>query len=433
MFVLSLSGAAYAQTTSSLLRPFPLDRSVARERALYANLHVEERYGIVFRPYAKLCNDKRHGVANCLAEIVTDDTGLPLAFDPSHQPLPGYSPKELRAAYGVSGVASGTPIIGIVDAYGYPNAQDDLKTYSKQTNLPVLPKCKGDVASSSVPCLEIVNQKGGNKLPSTVDPSWAAEQALDLDMAHALCENCSILLVEADTNGGGDIIPAENTAANLGANVISNSWGTSETSGETGLDHSYFTHPGVPMTASTGDDGYAGGVSYPASSPNVVAVGGTSLFLSKNGKKYSSETAWTGAGSGCSEYEARPSWQPSLSGCANNRTVSDIAADADPNTGAAIYDSTECVAGGNCWFELGGTSMSAPIVAALYAVAGPVSPDDTQAASILYANVSKKNSRDIVTGSNGTCGFAYLCNAVAGYDGPTGIGTPKGLTIFIEK
>ena len=422
------SGAALGQTGAGLVRSFPLDRGVAQERELYAKLHIQERYGVAFRPYARVCNDPRPGVANCLAMIVTDDDGVPLAFDPNKQEVPGFSPKQLRAAYGVSGVASGQPIIGIVDAYFDPAALSDVKIYSKQFNLPVLPKCHGAVASSLVPCLEIVNQRGGHKLPTTV--GWTDEQSIDLDMAHALCENCSILLIEADTNGLGDLFPSENTAANLGANVISNSWISAEFPGEPSADAQFFTHPGVVLTAGTGDHGYADGIGYPAISPNVVGVGGTSLFFSANGKKYSSEIAWSGTGSGCSAVEPRPSWQPSLSGCPDNRTMADIAVVGDPDTGVAVYSSGDCSGGASCWFDVGGTSISSPIVAAMYALAGNIQAGNMQAASMLYANASKRNSRDIDTGSNGTCAFAYLCNAVPGYDGPTGLGTPKGLGIF---
>jgi subtilase family serine protease len=414
------------------LGALPIDRGVARERALYKKLHIQERYGITFHAYASLCRDRRRAVANCGAKILTDDSGTPLTFDPAKQDVPGYSPKELRAAYGVTGVANGLPIIGIVDAYADPSALADLKVYSKQFKLPVLPKCEVDVAVSPVPCIQIVNQKGGKKLPKTVDESWATEQSLDLDTAHAMCENCSILLVEADSNGFGDLFPSENTAARLGATVISNSWGSPEFDGEQSADAQFFTHPGVVMTAGTGDDGYAAGVLWPASSPNVVGVGGTTLLLSNNGKKYVSEVAWEGAGSGCSAYEARPSWQPSLPGCPDNRTESDISADADPNTGIAVYASTGCTAN-SCWEQIGGTSLSAPIVAALYALAGGIAQNDTQGADVLYRNASKRNSRDITSGSTGTCEFAYLCNAVVGYDGPTGLGSPKGLGVFSKE
>jgi subtilase family serine protease len=428
-----VAGASSVAVAQGFAKPLPLDGTVPQERELYAKLRIQERYGITFRPYATVCNDRRRGVANCLAKIITDERGIPLSFGGANADIEGYGPKDLRAAYDVPGVAPGRPIIGIVDAYGYSTALSDLRVYSRQFKLPILPKCKGSVADSPEACLQIVNEKGGKKLPTAEDAGWAAEQAIDLQMAHALCENCSILLVEADTDGFSNLMPAESTAAKLGANVISNSWASAETSGDTALDESFFTHPGVAMTAGTGDHGYAAGVSWPASSPNVVAVSGTSLFLSANGKKYGSEVAWAGDGSGCSAFEARPPWQPSLPGCPDNRTVSDIAVDADPNTGVAIYNSDPqaCMGTANCWLELGGTSISAPIVAAMFMLAGGIPADSTQAASALYANRSKRNSHDIVSGSNGTCGFAYLCNAVPGYDGPTGLGSPKGLAIFI--
>lgn len=421
-----LATSAHAERLRVLL---PLDPSVPAARALYAKLHIEERFGITFHPYASVCPAVAPGSARCFAKVITDEAGVPL----SHRGLDirGYGPKQLRAAYSVPGAASGQPIIGIVDAYGYPGVYSDLKGYSRHFKLPILPKCDGDVASSPGPCIQVVNQKGGRRLPKTVDPGWEAEQAIDVQLAHAMCENCSILLVEGNTNGLGDMLPALKTAA-LRSNVVSNSWGTDDSVADSGLDHTWLTYPGVVITASTGDDGYARGLFYPSSSPNAVGVGGTSLFLTSNGKKYATEIAWTGAGSGCSAFEARPSWQPSLPGCPDNRTVSDISVDADPNTGVAIYAGDGCT-DGDCWYVFGGTSISSPIVAGMFAVAGNIQPDNTQAASILYANASKRNSRDIVSGSTGTCEFAYLCNAVPGYDGPTGLGSPKGLSIFLDN
>jgi subtilase family serine protease len=424
-----------AWTAPRALNPLPIDRTVADERALYAKLHIQERFGFTFHPYASVCPAATPQSVRCLAKVVTDEAGVPLSFDRAAGDITGYSPKQLRSAYGVSGVASGQPIIGIVDAYGYPWVYSDLKVYSGQFNLPDLPKCHGDIASSPVPCIQVVNQNGGKRLPKTVDDGWATEQSMDVQTAHALCENCSILLVEANTNGFGDILPAENTAANLGASVISNSWGSAEFSTESSGDAQFFTHPGVVMTASTGDHGYAGGVLWPASSPNVIAVGGTSLFLKDNGKKYLLEVAWIGAGSGCSAFEQRVNWQPWLSGCATTRMVSDISADADPNTGAAVYDSNPdtCMGGVVCWFEIGGTSLSSPIVAGLAALAGPIPQTMTQPASILYENASPANSRDIIGGGTGECDIVYFCEAVPGYDGPTGLGTPKGLGIFLAQ
>ncbi|HEX4294741.1 MAG TPA: hypothetical protein VHZ29_11455, partial [Rhizomicrobium sp.] len=191
------------------------------------------------------------------------------------------------------------------------------------------------------------------------------------------------------------------------------------------IDRSYFNHPGVVTTASSGDDGYGDGLIYPATSSNVVAVGGTSLFLNAD-NSYNSELTWTGTGSGCASYEPRPIWQPRHDSCPESRVDNDISLVADPNTGVAIcLGCSTC-----CWWQFGGTSISAPIVAALYALAGNVPPDDFQAADVLYRNHSKTNLRDVTKGSNGICQFRYLCNAGKAWDGPTGLGTPDGLGAF---
>ena len=200
--------------------------------------------------------------------------------------------------------------------------------------------------------------------------------------------------------------------------MVSNSWGSNEFMGETSFDQ-YFNHPGVVITVSAGDSGY--GAEYPAASQYVTAVGGTTLSLGA-GNTYGSESVWSGTGSGCSAYETKPSWQKDT-GC-SRRTVGDVAADADPNTGAAVYDSVPDQ-GQSGWFQVGGTSLSAPLVAAVYALTGT-------AASANYGATPYSASsglHDVTSGSNGGCG-TYLCNAGAGYDGPTGLGTPNGLTAF---
>ena len=202
-----------------------------------------------------------------------------------------------------------------------------------------------------------------------------------------------------------------NTAARLGANAISNSYGASEFSGETSYD-SYYTHPGIAVTVSSGDGGY--GAEYPASSPSVTAVGGTTLMRSTNTRGFS-ETAWSGAGSGCSGFEPKPGWQ-TVSGCAM-RTVADVSAVADPNTGVAVYDSYRTT---RSWLVFGGTSVSSPIIASVYALAGNYD------GSFPYHNYNVSNFNDVTSGSNGSCGGSYLCTAGPGYDGPTGLGTPNG-------
>ena len=239
-----------------------------------------------------------------------------------------------------------------------------------------------------------------------------------------------------------DLSAAEDTAARLGANAISNSYGGSESSSETASDSSY-NHPGIAITASSGDSGY--GVEYPAASPYVTAVGGTTLTTAGNARGWT-ESAWSGAGAGCSSYEGKPSWQHDA-GC-SDRTVADVSADADPNTGVAVYD-TYGGGGGNAlicaltgtdcpqptgWFVVGGTSVSSPVIASVYALAG-------NAASVTYGSYPYAHASslfDVTSGSDGggTTGFlgvggtgscgSYLCDAGPGYDGPTGLGTPDG-------
>jgi len=219
--------------------------------------------------------------------------------------------------------------------------------------------------------------------------------------------------VEATTNLDSDLYASEDTAARLGANTISNSWGGDESSDETASDV-HFDHPGVAITASSGDDGF--GVSYPAASPLVTAVGGTSLTTAANARGWT-ESAWSGAGSGCSAFEPKPAWQTDT-GCAR-RTVADVSAVADPNTGVAVLF-------GNMWFTVGGTSASAPIIAGVYGLAGNAAA--VTAGSFPYAHTA--SLFDVTGGSNGTCGPAYLCTGGTGYDGPTGLGTPNGAGAF---
>ncbi len=226
--------------------------------------------------------------------------------------------------------------------------------------------------------------------------------------------------MEADSNSFADLMAALDRAVLSGATVISNSYGASEFSGESAYD-SHFNKTGIAITVSSGDSGY--GVEYPAASRYVTAVGGTSLRLNSN-KTYASESAWSGAGSGCSAYESKPSWQHDAS--CSRRAVADVSADADPNTGAAVYDSFR-YQGKSGWFRVGGTSLAAPLVAATYALAGTVGTG-IFGNSLPYAHLS--NLHDVAGGSNGSCGGSYLCTALSGYDGPTGLGTPNGVLAF---
>lgn len=343
----------------------------------------------------------------CHARVVTDKGGTPSATA-----LPaGYGPAQFHTAYNLPiNAIVGTPTIGIVDAYDDPNIEKDLATYSAMYHLPSCTTANG--------CFKKVNQIGGASYPQ-VNAGWALEIALDVEIAHATCENCKILLVEASSNSFANLLAAEDYAI-AHAHVVSNSWGGSESFDETGYD-AHFQHAGIPITVSSGDNGY--GVEYPAASQYVTAVGGTTLNLNSNFTR-ASETAWSGAGSGCSAYEPRPLWQPDGTGC-SKRDVADVSADANPNTGAAVYDSVR-FQGKSGWFQVGGTSLAAPLVASVYALAG--NAGSTVYGSYPYSHRTSLN--DILSGSNGSCGGTYLCTAGSGFDGPTGLGTPNGTGAF---
>jgi hypothetical protein len=358
-----------------------------------------------------LCSTPVHpGDRVCFA-LARTDIKQPASLRDAAKPFAtpsGYSPTDLRSAYGLPSTTNGNgTLVAIVDAYGDPNLESDLSVYRAQYGLPACTTANG--------CFHKLNQNGqASPLPGN-DSGWAGETALDVDMVSAVCPLCHIDVLEANT-AGGDLDTAVNSAVSLGAKFISLSWGGGEYSGETGQD-STFNHPGVAITASSGDGAY--GVSYPAASPYVVAVGGTSLKRVSGGRGFS-ESAWSGAGSGCSAYEAKPSWQHD-SGCPR-RTVADVSAVADPGTGVAFYTTY----GGGGWGVVGGTSVASPIIASTYALAGAPS---TAAPAGSYPYAHTGSLWDAVGGSNGSCG-TYLCNGVAGYDGPTGLGTPNGVAAF---
>jgi subtilase family serine protease len=322
----------------------------------------------------------------------------------------GYSPAQLRAAYGAAG--KGTAKIAVVDAYGDPSIKSDLDTYSRTFGLPVLPAC---TSAAQTACFEKTDQSGGQLFPRT-NAGWALETALDVEAAHGICPGCRIELVQATSASISNLMAAVDQAVRSGAQIVSMSWGGSETSSELAAD-AHFQPSTVDFVASSGDSGY--GTSWPAASSRVVAVGGTHLSLSASGQRLS-EVVWAGSGSGCSKYETKPAWQHDPS-CAR-RSIADIAAVADPATGAAVYSSLS--AGGAGWFSVGGTSLAAPVVAGLLGLAGAA----PQAVLMprLYSAMGTNRTYDIVSGSNGSC-TTYLCRGVPGYDGPTGIGTLAGL------
>jgi subtilase family serine protease len=354
-----------------------------------------------------VCPGPPSSTARCHARVVTDARGNPLASPTTPS---GYGPAQFQTAYSLpSGTGGAGQTIAIVDAYDDPNAEADLATYSNTYGLPACTKLNG--------CFRKVNQTGGTGLPRG-NSGWALEISMDVQAAHAACPKCNILLVEAKTNSFTNLLTAEDYATSH-AQAVSNSWGGAEFSSEASYD-GHFDRPGVAITVSSGDSGY--GAEYPAASPFVTAVGGTTLTLNGDNTR-ASETVWNGSGSGCSAYEQKPAWQTDT-GCAR-RTVADVSADADPATGAAVYDSYG-YQGRRGWFTVGGTSLSAPLVASVYALAGNAGA--TSSGSFPYSHTG--SLFDVTSGSNGACSPAYLCTGGAGYDGPTGLGTPNGAGAF---
>lgn len=360
-----------------------------------------------------VCGAPGHRAASCDAHVVTDqDSATPLA---SVSYSYGYRPTDLASAYQLpasTGTPGSGPTVAIVDAYDDPNADADLAVYRARFALPPCTTANG--------CLRKVDQRGGSDLPD-VDPGWAEEISLDLDMASAVCPNCRLLLVEADSAAMAALGSAVKTAVALGADAVSNSWGGPDMKDQ--YYGRYFHHDGVAITASAGDDGY--GVSYPASSKWVTAVGGTTLRRSATARGFT-ETAWPGSGSGCSTYN-KTTWQDAATTGCTGRAVADVAAVADPETGLAVYDSLD-YQGASGWLVFGGTSASAPIIAAVFALAG--NTDAVDDGSYVWTHRTATNLNDVGSGSNGSCERTQQCHAGTGWDGPTGWGTPHGLAAF---
>jgi len=356
----------------------------------------------------RVCAKAPAGHAGCLAKVLVNDKGaIPMATAPLASAL---SPTQLRAAYNLPAGGSGRTV-AIVDAYGYPNLERDLAAYRSHYGMPACTTGNG--------CLRILNQTGGTTPPSA-DLGWSQEQALDVDAVSAACPACTILVVQASSASFTDLGAAVKTAAaQPGVVAVSNSYGGSDAPDST--YGTYYNHPGIAVTASTGDNGYKGG-SYPASSSYVTAVGGTTLKMS--GTTRVSESVWSGAGSGCSTYNAAlPAASTFGTGCAK-RAMADVSAAADPNYGGlSVYAPTSLTA--SSWSQYGGTSESAPIIASVYALAGSGYSNATP-----YAHPG--SLFDITSGSNSKrkCPQTQWCTARVGWDGPTGLGTPNGTGAF---
>lgn len=363
--------------------------------------------------YVRVCHAS--GGGRCAASVAVDASGLPLVTSsPS-----GYGPPDFWSVYqlppqtGASWAWNGRTV-AIVDAYDDPNVEADLNTYRSQFGLPPCTRSNG--------CLVKVNQRGRTNQFPRFNELWSFEISIDTQMVSALCAGCRILLIEVKSESFSDEFAGIDEAYALGADVISNSWGTDEFAGETAYD-SHFRQRNaagrtVAVTAASGDSGYPH-LWYPAASPLVTAVGGTMLGTDLSTGSLS-DFAWDSAGSGCSPYEPRPAWQsalPELSGVCSGRAGADVAFVA---AGVDVYDSAG-FEGRTGWMAAAGTSVSTPAIAAVYALAGNAS--SVTAGSFPYAH--RGSLYDVTRFPTSNCSSA-LCGAGTGWDGPTGLGTPRG-------
>lgn len=324
----------------------------------------------------------------------------------------GYGPSSIRAAYNLASTG-GSGAHACVIAYHYKNAERDFNVFSTTFGLPTETSSSQTASTNSV--LQVVYQ--GSSAPAT-NTGWNQEAALDIEWSHAMAPSAKIYLVEANSASFTDLNAAIKKAAALpGVRSVSMSFGATEFSGETAYE-SNFVQPGVVFFASTGDTG--GQHSWPALSPSVVAVGGTSLTGS--GSSWS-ESTWSGAGCGVSSYFGRPSYQNAVQAIVGSaRGSADISAVADPNTGVAVYCPSSSRS--STWFVFGGTSVSCPIMGGIYNSTGLASASSSAELTRIYSNLGSSSFRDVTTGSAGG-NFA-----TAGYDLATGVGSPQGLSGF---
>jgi hypothetical protein len=359
---------------------------------------------------AQACGPTAPGYVRCFAAVRPGSARRSGSTDAAARP-DGYGPSDLASAYGL-GPVRGKGVgrtIAIVDAFDNPRAEADLAVYRRTYGLPACTTAGG--------CFRKVNQRGAATPLPPGDAGWGVEIALDLQAASAACPRCSLLLVEGDDPLVENLAASVDTAVRLGATVVSNSYGLDEFGGMRAFQASY-KHSGVPITVSSGDFGF-GPAQFPAVAPAVIAVGGTTLNRTAGGRGWT-ESAWSGSGSGCSAWIAKPRWQKDPN--CQMRTTADVSAVADPETGLAVYD-TFGLGPDNGWIVVGGTSASSPFVAGVLAL-GPA-PARYATAQRFYNRPA--SLRDVVGGSNGFCGGDYLCTGLPGYDAPTGLGTPKGI------
>jgi len=373
------------------------------------SLEEQELATVPQQHHSAVCSGGRW---SCKAHVLTDEHNR---ITPFATPT-GLGPADLAAAYKLNANKTSTATVAIVDAYHYPHAESDLASYRTQFGLPPCTKANG--------CLKIVNQNGGTTLPTKLSPAgddWTVEAALDLDLVSAACPTCKILFVEADDDVGNGLFVGQNGAASIaGVVAISDSWGGPSDGTDLTEDSQFFTHAGINIFVASGDNGNTGATpDVPSTLAHVIGVGGTTLTKSTANARGFTEGAWSGAGSSCSTLTTKPSFQSVVpSAACGKRAAADVSAVADPNTGLAVFNAD---AGG--FIVVGGTSASSPFVAGVFTRYG-ITP--TNNASFPYGHTTQ--FFDVTTGSNGSC-TSVLCKAAAGWDGPTGIGTPNGAVL----
>ncbi len=370
--IIGLSVLVAAITSATMVSSFGDDHSGESERAACAPTQGTEK-------------------SNCHATLVTGLNLVPLV---TNAPV-GLGPDRIKAIYNypTSPTAGAGKTIAIVVAFDAPTVENDLNVFSSQYGLPLCTTANG--------CFKKVGSSDSRRLPQ-VDTSWAVEASLDTQWAHAIAPGAKILLIEAQSDTLSSLMSAVDYAKGH-ADYVSMSWGTDEFRGQ-GKFNSYFSEDGVSFFASAGDSGLI--PTYPATAPGVIAVGGTSLHFTNS--VFTSETGWSFGGGGCSAFESASSYQANTPGysCKGKRSTPDVSFNADPFSGVAIYDSTPFVKGGTFgWYQVGGTSVSAPAIAARAAVTG-----QTVNAKRLYS--STYNFRDIVTGGDAnSCAVGFdLCS-----------------------
>lgn len=319
----------------------------------------------------------------------------------------GMSPSIIKGVYNLPAGSVGSGTIAIVDAYDNPNAESDLAVFDKQFNLPTCTSANGCFSKAKL------------KSKISANTGWGLEENLDIQWAHAIAPGAKILLVEASGDSGPDLVAAIAYAEKQsGVVAVSMSWGGTEFAGETQYENYFTANSKIQFFAASGDNGHAS--SWPAASPNVVAVGGSSIALDGSGHLIS-ETAWSGSGGGVSKYFSEPSWQQSIgvNNSSGKRAIPDVSYNSDPDSGYAVYDSYGH-SKNDSWLVVGGTSAATPQWAAIQSISKSTDPTK------LYSDAKSKNStkyfRDITSGSNGSC--KTYCSAASGYDFITGLGSP---------